>query len=102
MSPALTALITIVAADHANDPDAVAALGVLGAMAVFTGVVGAVLWLVARRGSEGDDPPSDGDGPGWDRRRPRRPPPEPPLNWQEFERQFAEHVASLGERAGRR
>jgi hypothetical protein len=30
------------------------------------------------------------------RRGPRKPPPDDPLGWPEFERQFAEHVASLG------
>jgi hypothetical protein len=45
-------------------------------------------------GSDGDDPGSDGGGPG--RRRspaPRRPPPDDPVCWPEFERQFAEYVA---------
>jgi hypothetical protein len=100
MSPALTALTTFIAADPASEPDVVTALGVLGVMAVFLGLAAGVLWLVLRRGSEGDDPGSDGDGPGSGRGRPRRPPPRPPVNWQEFERQFAEHLASLGERDG--
>ena len=32
------------------------------------------------------------------RRRLRKPPPDDPPGWPEFERQFAEHVASLGAR----
>jgi hypothetical protein len=54
--------------------------------------------------ADDDDPGSGGDGPGWRRGRgPRKPPPDEPVDWPEFERQFAEHVAaSLRARAFRR
>jgi hypothetical protein len=73
-------------------------VGVLAAMIVLE------LWgmLILRRifmPDDGDDPGSDGDGPGWRRRGPRTPPPDAPVCWPEFERQFAEYVAALGARA---
>jgi hypothetical protein len=54
--------------------------------------------------TEDDDPGSGGDDPGWrGGRGPRKPPPDEPVDWPEFERQFAEHVAaSLRARALRR
>jgi hypothetical protein len=59
-------------------------------------VVGLILWRVFRYGGpDDDDPGRGGDGPGWGRRRPRKPPPDQPVCWPEFERQFAEYVAGL-------
>ena len=58
-------------------------------------VVLACLSIAAIGSGGGDEPGSDGDGPGWHRPEPRQPPPEPHLSWPDFERQFAEHVAAL-------
>ena len=50
------------------------------------------------RGGSGDDQDQGGDDPGWRRDGPRTPPPDAPVCWPDFERQFAEHVAALAER----
>lgn len=62
------------------------------------------IWGVFRGGHDGDESDPGDDGPG-----PRRPPPAPPppprpdptVSWPEFERQFAEHVATLSHDADR-
>src|SRR3954454_10092349 len=51
-----------------------------------------ILWLTLKplSGSEGDDDPDSGGG-GLDRgRRPAKPPPDPPVCWDELEPQFAD------------
>jgi hypothetical protein len=84
-------LYLVAAAQDSPDRTAVAILAAMFALQI-------AILLVLRRlfGSDdagGDDPGSGGDGPGWGRRRgPRKPPPDEPVNWPEFERQFAEHV----------
>jgi|tagenome__1003787_1003787.scaffolds.fasta_scaffold20365632_2 hypothetical protein len=76
-----------------------------GTIAVIALVAIAILELVAMIGisrlgvsgdTDADDP--DGDGPGWRRDGPRTPPPDEPVCWPDFEREFAEHVAALADR----
>ena len=75
-------------------------LPVVAVVAVLDLFVMLILWRVFRSGgADGHDPGSDGGGPGWRRRRPRKPPPHDPAWWPEFERQFAEHVAARAARA---
>src|SRR3954471_15961394 len=73
-----------------------------GAVAVIALVVIAMLELVAMvsigRWGDEDADDSDGDGPGWRRDGPRTPPPDEPVCWPDFEREFAEHVAALADR----
>jgi hypothetical protein len=64
-----------------------------------------IFWRVveSRGGEDGGDRPGSGSGggPGWGRRcPPRKPPPDAPVWWGEFERRFAEHVEALGVREG--
>ena len=49
---------------------------------------------IGRGRDPGDDQDQDDDGPGWGRDGPRTPPPDAPVSWPEFEREFAEHVAT--------
>ena len=60
------------------------------------------IWLIAllsrRRGSDETDD-SDGGGGLSTRRPPRRPPPVGPVDWPDFERQFAAYVAGRPERS---
>jgi hypothetical protein len=90
------ALIVYLLADAERSSDGMSILPVLAAMAGWQLSVMLILWRVFRfGGADGDDPGPGGDGPGWRRRRrPRKPPPDDPVCWPEFERQFAEHVAS--------
>lgn len=80
-------------AQPSTDTTAVAIL-----MAIFA--LQFAVMLILRRifrpdDADGDDPGSGGDGPGWRRGRgPRKPPPDEPVDWPEFERQFAEHIAA--------
>lgn len=80
-------------AQPSTDTTAVAIL-----MAIFA--LQFAVMLILRRifrpdDADGDDPGSGGDGPGWRRGRgPRTPPPDEPVDWPEFERQFAEHIAA--------
>jgi hypothetical protein len=91
--------LTIYGVASAHRPsERMSVVGVLAAMIVLE------LWgmLILRRifkGDDGDDPGSDGDGPGWRRRGPRKPPPDEPVCWPEFERQFADYVAAMSARA---
>ena len=66
-------------------------------LCVAIGLVAAVFVIRAaiRRRDDGEEPPDPGDGGTRRQRPPRTPPPEPSVSWPEFERQFAEHVASL-------
>ena len=94
------ALMLYVVADAERSSGGTSILAVLAAMAAWQLGLMLILWRVFRRGgTDGDDPGSGGDGPGWRRRRrPRTPPPDGPVCWPEFERQFAEHVAAVGAR----
>jgi hypothetical protein len=100
MVPESLALATSVAASG-DRPTAIAVL-----VAIFALQVGIVLTL--RRifrpdDSDGDEPGSDGGGPG--RRNdpaPRQPPPDGMIRWPEFERQFADYVAGLRTSVDRR
>ena len=71
------------------------ALAVLGAIfALQFGVIVILRRIFRADTGDDDEPGSDGGGPG--RRRgpaPRRPPPDGPVCWPEFERQFSEYVA---------
>jgi len=88
----LTLLTLFATAEGGNS--ALTAVGMLVGAQVIAGVL---IWVffIAKVGGD-DDPGSDDDGPGWGRRPPT--PPEPPVSWPDFERQFAEHVQALGDR----
>jgi hypothetical protein len=92
--PALM-LYFVASSHHAPDTSAVAILAAMFGLQL-------AIMLVLRRifrpdGGDGDDPGSGGDDPGWGRDRgPRTPPPEGPVCWPEFERQFADYVAAQG------
>ena len=73
----------------------------LTAVATLVGVqviAGVLIWVffIANVGRDDDPGSDDDDGPGRGRRPPT--PPEPPVSWPDFERQFAEHVQALGDR----
>jgi hypothetical protein len=89
---------TIDAATHAAG--GAATVAILAAMGAAQLALLLILWRAFRSdGPDDDSPGSDGDGPGRGRRRPRKPPPDAPDWWPEFERDFAEHVAALGRRS---
>ena len=78
------------------EPASAGTIGVV-VLAVIAGLELALLIAcarVGRSGPEDDDPGSDDDGPGWGDPQPRTPPPDAPVCWPEFERQFAEYVAA--------
>lgn len=94
MSLALLALVLDAVGADARPSDELSALAIFPAIAAVELAVMLTLWRAFRsRGGE-DDPGSGGDGPGGSRRRPPRPPPDGPVCWAEFERQFAEYVAT--------
>jgi hypothetical protein len=92
--------VTLYLTVHGRTSPDTTAVATLAAMFALQVAVVLILWRVFRRGdTDGDDPGPGGGGPGWRRRPgPRKPPPNDPVCWPEFERQFAEHVASLGAR----
>ena len=94
--PAVT-LYFVVSSHHAPDSTAMA---ILAAMFGLQLAIMVILRLIFRSDdADGDDPGSGGDDPGWGRDRgPRTPPPEGPVCWPEFERQFAEYVAASPQR----
>ncbi|HEX5782183.1 MAG TPA: hypothetical protein VFX80_09680 [Solirubrobacteraceae bacterium] len=92
---ALLTLVYLVAGSHGAEA-ALVTFGVILAIHLLAGLLLCV-WVALGLGSN-DDPGSDGDGPGGSRRPQPPRPPEPPGSWADFERQFAEHVESLGDR----
>jgi hypothetical protein len=72
-------------------------------LALAGGLLGILLiWIRSDPGGpDGDEPDSGSDG-GSRRRRPRRPPPDGPVSWPDFERQFAAYVESTSTRSGAR
>ena len=91
---ALTLLYLVVSGHGAET--AIVSFGVIVGIHLLAGLLICV-WVVLGPGRN-DDPGSDDDGPGWRRWPPPQRPPEPPVSWPDFERQFAEHVESLGDR----
>ena len=92
---ALLTLIYLVAGGHGAEA-ALVSFGVILAIHLLAGLLLCVWVALGLDGN--DDPGSDGDGPGGGRRPQDPPPSEPPGSWADFERQFAEHVESLGDR----
>jgi len=93
------ALAFLLVVDAERSSGGTSILPVVAVVAVLDLSVTLILWRVFRSGgADGHDPGSDGGGPGWRRRRPRKPPPHDPAWWPEFERQFAEHVAAQAAR----
>lgn len=92
---ALLTLIYLVVGGHGAEA-AVISFGVILAIHLLAGLLLCVWVALGLDGN--DDPGSDGDGPGGGRRPEPPRPLEPPGSWADFERQFAEHVESLGDR----
>ena len=69
-------------------------IAILVAIATLELAVMIAFSRIGRRNDPGDDDQDD-DGPGWGRDEPRTPPPDSPVSWPEFEREFAEYVAGL-------
>jgi hypothetical protein len=88
----LDGLLTIAVAAARERHPVASVIAVLALMAAIQLGLMLMVWFVIRRGEGGDDPGPGGGGPGGSRRRPPKPPPEGPVDWAEFERQFAEHV----------
>jgi hypothetical protein len=89
----------VASAEHPTER--VSVFGVIAAGILFE-LWGVLLLRRLFRRDDGDEPGPDGDGPGWRRRGPRKPPPDEPVCWPEFERQFAEYVAAESARAAER
>jgi hypothetical protein len=90
---ALTIYLTAEAAPRAS----AGTLGIAILVAIATLEL-AVMIAVSRIGrpyDPDDDADGDDDGPGWGRDGPRTPPPDAPVSWPEFERDFAEYVTAL-------
>ena len=94
MSLEQTALTIYFAVDVARSPNESPPVAMFAVIVGLQLVVGLILWRVFRYGDPDDDEPG-GEGPGWRRRGPRKPPPDQPVCWPEFERQFEEYVATL-------
>jgi hypothetical protein len=90
--------VVYLAVDGHGLETALAVFAVLFAIPLLAGAL-VCLWVALDLGGN-DDPGSDGDGPGRGRRPPPPAPlpPESPVSWPDFERQFAEHVEALGDR----
>jgi len=87
----LEGLLTIAVTAARERHPVASVIAVLALMAAIQLGLMLMVWFVIRRDGGGEDPESGG-GPGGSRRRPPKRPPEGPVNWREFERQFAEHV----------
>jgi hypothetical protein len=93
---AVLTLYLVAQAERSSSGTSVVAI--LAAMYALQLGVMLILWRAfGRGGADEDDPGLGGDGPGGRHRRPRKPPPDDPECWPEFERQFAEHVAAAGD-----
>ena len=80
--------------------DARPSAGTLGIVVLVTMAALELAVLIAfsrigRSYEPGSDDDQDEDGPGWRRDGPRTPPPDSPVCWPEFEREFAEYVKGL-------
>ena len=91
--------LTIYLAADVERP-AAGAVGIVVLVAIATLEIGVMIAFsrIGRSGGSDDDQDEGGDDPGWGRGSPRTPPPDAPVCWPEFERQFAEHVAAIAER----
>jgi hypothetical protein len=92
--------LTIYLAAEAEPRASAGTLGIVILVAIATLEL-AVMIAVSRIGrpyDPGDDADGDDDDPGWGRDGPRTPPPDAPVSWPDFEREFAEYVAALGTR----
>ena len=87
----LEGLLTIAVTGARERHPVASVIAVLALMAAIQLGLMLMVWFVIRRDGGGEDPESGG-GPGGSRRRPPKRPPEGPVDWREFERQFAEHV----------
>ena len=92
------ALTIYLAADVERPAAGAVGIIVLVAIATLEIAVMVAFARIGRSGGSDDDQDQGGDDPGWGRGGPRTPPPDAPVCWPEFERQFAEHVAAIAER----
>ena len=92
------ALTIYLAADVERPAAGAVGIVVLVAIATLEIAVMIAFARIGRSGGSDDDQDQGGDDPGWGRGGPRTPPPDAPVCWPEFERQFAEHVAAIAER----
>jgi hypothetical protein len=98
MALAELALTIYLTADVERPAAGAVGIAVLVAIATLELAVMIAFSRIGRSGGSDDDQDEGGDDPGWGREGPRTPPPDAPVCWPEFERQFAEHVAALAER----
>jgi len=70
-------------------------IAILVAIATLELAVMIAFSRIGRPYDPGDDADGDDDDPGWGRDEPRTPPPDAPVSWPEFERDFADYVTAL-------
>ena len=88
-------MTSYIASQATGTGDPIAIVGALAAAMTLALVIGLVCWVAFRFGSDDDESDPGDEGPGCRREPPRTPPPDPEVSWPEFEKQFADHVASL-------